>query len=359
LNKVKKTIVANASTHSAEPITDSNQTGPDGNGKGKPNILRVITYHRVANLDDDHLLNPRLISATPEVFALQIEHVANNYNAVSIDQVLDVIMNGGQLPDRAVLITFDDAYYDLTEHAWPILKRFQLPGTLFVPTAYPDHPERCFWWDRLYRAFVHTSKSVLEATPLGSLSLRTRDERLRNLKRIQDFIKSIPHGRAMQLVDEICANLGERRTVIRSVLSWNELRHLDEYGLTIAAHTRIHPMLNQMTTEEIREEVKNSQEDLKKENGKALPVFCYPGGGFDQRVHSILQEFDFNVAFNTMEEINDLNSTNCLALRRTNITRRTTPMVFRIRLLHSFAPIDVWRHRKKESAVNLREVSDY
>jgi hypothetical protein len=129
LNKVKKTIVANASTHSAEPIiTDSNQTGPDGNGKGKPNILRVITYHRVANLDDDHLLNPRLISATPEVFALQIEHVANNYNAVSIDQVLDVIMNGGQLPDRAVLITFDDAYYDLTEHAWPILKRFQLPG---------------------------------------------------------------------------------------------------------------------------------------------------------------------------------------------------------------------------------------
>ena len=56
---------------------------------------------------------------------------------------------GAPLPRGAVLVTFDDAYEDFGDEAWPVLRRHGVPVTLFVPTAFPDSGRR-FWWDRLF-----------------------------------------------------------------------------------------------------------------------------------------------------------------------------------------------------------------
>ena len=47
-------------------------------------------------------------------------------------------------------MTFDDAYCDFADHAWPVFRRLGVPVTLFVATEYPDHPDRAYWWDRLH-----------------------------------------------------------------------------------------------------------------------------------------------------------------------------------------------------------------
>jgi peptidoglycan/xylan/chitin deacetylase (PgdA/CDA1 family) len=99
---------------------------------------------------------------------------------------LDAIAAGAPLPPRAVLITFDDAYDDFGKTAWPILQHFRLPATLFVPTAYPDQPQRAFWWDRLYRAMVLASASEVYSAPLGTLPLGNSVERYRSLWRAQN-----------------------------------------------------------------------------------------------------------------------------------------------------------------------------
>ena len=52
-------------------------------------MLRILTYHRIADPARDPHLNPRLISATPEVFAGQMRHLAEQYNVVRLTDVLE------------------------------------------------------------------------------------------------------------------------------------------------------------------------------------------------------------------------------------------------------------------------------
>jgi peptidoglycan/xylan/chitin deacetylase (PgdA/CDA1 family) len=310
-------------------------------------MLRVLTYHRVANLQDSPNLHPQIISATPANFAKQMRFLSRNYRVVSMPQVLDAVAKKGRLPQRAVLITFDDAYYDFGEIAWPILKSFNLTATLFVPTAYPDQPERAFWWDRLHRAMMNTARIELRSTPVGILPLADAKMRQQSLKKLQNHIKKVSHREAMALVDEICAKLDSQPLAQKSVLSWKELRQLAQEGVTLCAHTQTHPIMTQLSPENVRQEVVGSQSDLQREIGETLPIFCYPSGGHDDTVVSILREEGFTAAFTTLKGQNDLRRTDPLRLRRTNMTRRTSLPIFRLRLLRFGAYLDRWRQKRR------------
>ena len=268
-------------------------------------MLRVLTYHRVANLQDSPTLHPQIISATPANFEKQMRFVAKKYQVVSMPQVLEAIAKKASLPPAAVLITFDDAYYDFGV-AWAILCSLKMTATLFVPTAYPDHPERAFWWDRLYRAVMNTSRRELRLNALGVLSLSEMKMRQQSLKRLQNHVKNISHCEATVFVDDVCDQLGSKPLAQKSVLSWKELRQLANEGVTMCAHTQTHPIMTQLTPEDLRREVVGSQDDLEREIGEALPIFCYPSGSHDDAVVNVLREENFTVAFTTMKGQNDL-----------------------------------------------------
>jgi peptidoglycan/xylan/chitin deacetylase (PgdA/CDA1 family) len=262
-------------------------------------------------------------------------------------EVLEAIAKKQRLPQRAVLVTFDDAYFDF-DIAWSILKPLKLPATLFVPTAYPDQPERAFWWDRLYRAMMNASRRELKIAPLGVLPLADAKTRAASLKSVQNHIKTIPHREATALVDAICEKLDSKPLVQKSVLSWKELRQLAKEGVTMCAHTQTHPIMTQLTLEDLRREVVGSQEDLKREIGAALPIFCYPSGSHDDAVVKVLREENFRVAFTTVKGQNDLRTADLLRLRRTNMTRRTSLPFFRVKLMKWGSYVDRWRQKRRQ-----------
>jgi peptidoglycan/xylan/chitin deacetylase (PgdA/CDA1 family) len=299
---------------------------------GGPNLLRVLTYHRVAELTDSPLLDPRIISTTPAIFEQQMRYLASNFSTVSLKDVLNAVEGGGSLAERAVLITFDDGYGDFTEYAWPILKKYRLPATIFVPTAYPDRLDRAFWWDRLYRALSFTSHTELRSTPIAALPLGTKEERRQSLRRLQNYLKTIPDADALALVDHVCDELDSEPISLRSVLSWDELRALADEGVTLCAHSQTHPILTQLSVKRARQEIVGSQLDLQREIGHVLPVFCYPDGAHDEAVINVLREEGFVLAFTTLEGRNDLNDADLLRLHRMHVGKRTSATVFRLRL---------------------------
>jgi peptidoglycan/xylan/chitin deacetylase (PgdA/CDA1 family) len=313
-------------------------------------MLRVLTYHRVANLQDTPVLHPQIISATPANFEKQMRFLAKRYNVVSMPQVLEAIAKKASLPPRAVLITFDDAYYDFGV-AWSILKSLKMTATLFVPTAYPDRPERSFWWDRLYRAVMNTPRQELHLNALGDLPLAEVKRRQQSLKRLQNHVKNISHGEAVAFVDEVCERLDSKPVVQKSVLSWKELRQLAKEGVTMCAHTQTHPIMTQLPPEALQREVAGSQDDLQRELGETLPIFCYPSGSHDDAVVKVLREENFTVAFTTMKGQNDLRTADLLRLRRTNMTRRTSLPIFRMKLMRWGSYVDRWRQKRKMKQV--------
>jgi peptidoglycan/xylan/chitin deacetylase (PgdA/CDA1 family) len=313
-------------------------------------VLRILAYHRVAELQETPAVDSRSLSATPKGFLRQMQHLANNYHVISMHQLLDAVENGASFPKRAVLITFDDAYADFVETAWPILKRFGLPATLFVPTAYPGDAQLAFCWDKLYQTFNATVRTVLRTAPLGSFPLGNSKEKQRALRTVQNYLPTVTDDEAMRLVDSVCAQLVEKQAYSGSVLTWDQLRRLAREGLTLGSHTRTHPVMTQVTPNRMRAEIGASQEDLKREIGTALPIFCYPNGNYDDTVVSILREEGIRLAFTTLSGQNKSQSLDLLRLRRIVITPRTSTTVFCIRLLRLGAYFDAWRHGSREKS---------
>lgn len=100
--------------------------------------LLVLGYHGVS-LQDEHRWDPSLFIST-EVFRRRMEALKRaNCTVLSLQEGLRLTTEG-RLPDRAVVLTFDDGTYDFYKIAWPILKEFGYPATLYLTTYYVELP---------------------------------------------------------------------------------------------------------------------------------------------------------------------------------------------------------------------------
>ena len=297
-----------------------------------PHRLAVLMYHRVLKPGQAPTHDPTVLSATPAQFEEQIAFLAANVPILSLDELLAVKRCEVRAPPGAVVVTFDDAYSDFAEHAWPALRRHGVPVTLFVPTAFPGDPERPFWWDHLHHALVRTQRRDDLTTPFGELSLASASDRAQTFRLLRDRIKAMPHHQAMTILHDVTAQLGVAPPG-GSVLGWDELRHLAGEGVVLAPHGQTHALLDRLSAEEAREEITGSVTDLEREIGSAPRVFAYPAGGLTEEVVQLVREEGFEIAFETIRGTNDLRRVDWLRLWRINVGRRSTLPLLRAQLL--------------------------
>lgn len=87
----------------------------------------VLNYHRVDSGIRHSLVVP------PEVFKKQMQYLHDEgYHSITLDELYDYVTKGTELPDKPVLITFDDGYIDNYRQAMPILKEYNMKATLFM-----------------------------------------------------------------------------------------------------------------------------------------------------------------------------------------------------------------------------------
>ena len=297
----------------------------------RPDLLRVLTYHRVVEKDEDAPFSPGLTISLP-IFEQHAAYLSRHCHTLHIQDLLDASRARSGLPPRSVLITFDDAYQDFADLAWPVLRRHALPVTLFVPTAFPDHPERVFWWDWLSEAFRLTARRDELDTPAGRFSLSAPAQRRSAYKRLRDYIKSLPNVRVSGVVDQICSQLGVPQKGL-PILSWDTLWELTQRDVSLGAHTQTHPLMNRISLEEVRQEISGSFGDLERKIGSTLPIFAYPGGELSDAVARLLQEAGVELGFTTRRGLNDFSTLDRLRIRRINIGQRTSLSILRAQLL--------------------------
>ncbi len=296
--------------------------------KGRSDQLAVLTYHRVAEPDDQ--LYPGLISATPTDLARQAAWLAKHYRVLSLAEVAARREGGDALPQRSVLLTFDDAYGDFGTYAWPILKAHGLPAALYVPTAYVDDPGRAFWWDRLHRAITKAPAEVIPSA-VGELDLRTTESRSATARRVRGAIKDLPHDAAMARIDAVVDAL-DGDSGDGGVLSWEALQGLVDDGVEIGVHTRTHPLLDRLPVERLDEEIGGARDDLERRLGRPVVSIAYPNGNHSPAVLAAVAAAGLRLGFTTHRGTNDLRRPDWLAMRRINVGRATSPSLLAAQL---------------------------
>lgn len=242
-----------------------------------PSSVIILAYHHIANPGNPDLA-PTVIDAYPPDFEEQMRYVAAHYNVISSWDLVRSLREGYTLPPRALIITFDDGYMCFKDTAFPVLKRLNLPSTLFVPTDYPDKPGTLFWWDAIYRSLSQTTHQEIDVPGLGVLPLTTPEERFTAFNLVVPHFERLSEEEAAQhtrTLIEYC-ELGPNTT--RYMLNWEELRDLAAQGVSIGPHTRHHTVLAQATPARVQVEVEGSWADLQEHLPRPLPIFCYPTG---------------------------------------------------------------------------------
>ena len=105
--------------------------------------IPVLMYHSVnpqGNPDVNRLV------VMPATFEKQMRFLKQRgYNVIPLEAVADLLKNSKRLPRRPITITFDDGYKDNYTYAFPVLKKYALPATVFIITNEVGRPDRLSW----------------------------------------------------------------------------------------------------------------------------------------------------------------------------------------------------------------------
>ena len=114
------------------------------------NAVGILTYHRISPVYSG--LPEPTINVTPVRFRRQIVGLLERgFRFVSLQEALDAQACGHEFLESTVVLTFDDIYDNVYEHAFPILQELNIPATCFVATGFVDS-ERPFLFDPWARA---------------------------------------------------------------------------------------------------------------------------------------------------------------------------------------------------------------
>ncbi len=106
-------------------------------GSGGEPSIPILMYHSVSEEDESGLHAYFRTCTAPSVFAAHMAYLHNHgYSACSLTQALDYLRPGAHAPAMPVVITFDDGYANFYRQAFPVLSRYGLSATVFLPTAY-------------------------------------------------------------------------------------------------------------------------------------------------------------------------------------------------------------------------------
>jgi peptidoglycan/xylan/chitin deacetylase (PgdA/CDA1 family) len=258
----------------------------------------VLGYHRVGFPDESYYADSW--NATPPMFEEQVRLLASQFDVISPGD-LDAAVRDGR--GRYVLITFDDAYRDNFDEAFPILRRYGVPATFFITTGFVDG-RHISWWDEI-GWMVHTSpKSELHVDGWlhRPLSLKAED-REHAVRALTDRYKAFPADEARAFMDVLADATGSGRHPSDAYdpwMTWDEIRELRASGMHIGGHTVNHRLLGQLPADEQEREIVGCKRRIEAELGAPMRSLSYPDGGrdsFDQDTRRILRENDVDYAF--------------------------------------------------------------
>jgi peptidoglycan/xylan/chitin deacetylase (PgdA/CDA1 family) len=256
--------------------------------------LRILCYHGVCT--DDTAAQPWMpqFFVTRTEFTRQLEYLSRRASVLRLSEAIERLRTGS-LPPRAVCITFDDGYANNLHTAYPLLRKWNMPATVFLSTSYIESGEFFpFLQAKLirsrYGAAVNYKNSSIDtvldqAAPWWPSTRRSLTE---------------DHMRELR------------------PLTIDEVRSADSDLLEFGGHTDRHCILRNETPERRAAEIRTSIRKLREWTGRPVRLFSYPNGqqeDFSEGDKQVLREQGVEAAVTGIPGTNS-RETDPLELRR-------------------------------------------
>jgi len=305
--------------------------------------LVILTYHRILPSQSPlrQTEQPGMI-ATPEALDMHIRLLKRlGGEFIALDTWLNAQRQGRALPRLAVAVTFDDGWQDNYEHAFPVLKKHNVPATIFLVTRRIDSPWQ-FWPEQVLDLLInhpdlldHAALNWLRPYLPDHLKLPNRsspwtilqaDSVINRLKALDDHTIETN----LEVARKAIPQLSQGNLKARPLLDKQELDTMLQSGMvTFGAHTRHHYRLNHLADPaDLETEIAGSCTDLEELGLNPVRIFCYPNGDITSKGEQLVRRH-FAGACTTQTGWNN-SSSSPFGLRRFNFHdgNGSTPLSF-------------------------------
>ena len=267
----------------------------------------ILTLHHVRPPRPGGFQPNRLLEVSPVFFEGLLRRLRRSRrDLVSLDELHQRLVSG-EFRRRFVCITFDDGYRDVLRWAYPLLKKYEVPFALYIPTSFPDRLGE-LWWVALEEVIAKNSRIGLVVDgkdrffECGSM----REKRLL-YDEIYGWLRSMTsEDELRRVVRDLAARHGiDMAAFCRDeCMDWEELAQIAADPLcTIGAHTVNHVMLKKLATDQaVRAEMNMSRSVIEAALGTRPQHLAYPVGdptSAGPREFRIATELGFKTAVTT------------------------------------------------------------
>ncbi len=260
--------------------------------------LSILIFHRVLPQPDP--LFPGEMDA--QAFDALCRELAATFNVLSLRDAVQALARG-QLPPRALVITFDDGYADNADIALPILQRHGLQATFFVASGFLDGGR--MWNDTVIESLRRTrvERVALPELGLDDVVLRSHSERRAAIDKALSVIKYRTLSQREDDLRVLRTALDEPALPDDLMMTTQQLRRLHLAGMEIGGHTVHHPILRTLPDDVAEREIREGRARLESLIDAPVTSFAYPNGGpdrdYDLRHVAMVKASGFSAAVST------------------------------------------------------------
>ncbi len=253
--------------------------------------LTILCYHRILPMGEKADAPAQGMIDSKELFERQVETLARDYRVLTQAQVLEHCESKRPFPRRAVWINIDNGYGDNFEHAFPILRRYGVPATIFLVPE-PLDTGAWLWWDDVAASLRELHGRIGDAAALPEAiypepvrdALRRMQSRPAFSASESDSFVRLLRGRSEAERRAIVSDLGTRAAATRTaprprlMLTWDEIREMSRSGITYGLHTVGPGTFDTATESEGLAELSRAIDRIAAETGERPLAYSYPIG---------------------------------------------------------------------------------
>jgi peptidoglycan/xylan/chitin deacetylase (PgdA/CDA1 family) len=315
------------------------------------NRLLIIFYH---NLVEDKDFGGAWNRGCPSRghFDAHVKFIKAHYRVISVEEAAKEIINKGRLEMPSVAITFDDGYASMYSIAFPVLRKHDVPATIYLPTDWINR-KMIPWWITLKDLirnidFQKTGQRAAEdalgmsQTPVIDPELPQIRQRQILLSRAENFLRDLPDKVVRNSVNALKDLISKNDCFTpqdSDPLTWEQIREMAQAGVCFGAHTCSHLNLKHADLELSEREIAGSKREIEEKLNTKISGFAYPYGmDIDkyEKLKPILKKYDFDYATTASYGNND-NKSDLYMLYRT-----TLPITMSPALLGRSLKLDYW-----------------
>lgn len=156
--------------------------------------VSILMYHSISD-------SPAFFAVSQKEFAWQMEYLKKlDYRVIPLIRLIESLKNKEELEDKTIVLTFDDGYVDNFTKAWPLLKKYDFPATIFLST---DYIGRSFVNSQQIETAVLNQRQIKEMSSSGLIEFASHTQTHPHLENISlaDFTEEA--RRSKEVIEEL------------------------------------------------------------------------------------------------------------------------------------------------------------